>query len=228
MKFSQPSNRETPDPQQPDAQEVFEEVRYEAAQASTDMVVEALQEAAEGQIGPTAHPPRPGWLIFCPHRMVDSVAEVQSAELKAQGIQGVILDLDNTLVLWHQEEMTAEITIWLEELKAAGLKLCILSNSVLGSRSQRIAERIGCAFVRQAAKPSRQGFRKAMQAMETDPAVTAIVGDQMFTDILGGNRSGIYTIMVKPMHVHEFTYTRYVSRPPERLLMGWFRRKGHL
>jgi HAD superfamily phosphatase (TIGR01668 family) len=218
-----------PDPQQPDAQEVLEEALYEASQATPETLAEVLREAEEGQIaGAAGHPPRPGWLIFCPHRMVDSVAEVQAADLMAQGIRGVILDLDNTLVLWHQEEMTAEITAWLEELKAAGLKLCILSNSVLSSRSQRIAERIGCAFVRQAAKPSRQGFRKAMQAMETAPAVTAIVGDQMFTDILGGNRSGIYTIMVKPMHKHEFPYTRFVSRPPEKLLLGWFKRKGLL
>jgi predicted HAD superfamily phosphohydrolase YqeG len=50
----------------------------------------------------------------------------------------------------------------------------------------------------------------------------------MFTDILGGNRSGIYTIMVKPIHKHEFPYTRYVSRPPEKLLLGWFKRKGLL
>jgi len=219
---------QAPDPQQPDAQEVLEEALYEASEASSGTLREVLREAEEGQVVPSVHPPRPGWLIFCPHRMVESVDQVQPAELTAQGIRGVILDLDNTLVLWHQEEMTAEITAWLEELKAVGLKLCILSNSVLGSRSQRIAERIGCAFVRQAAKPSRQGFRKAMQAMETVPAVTAIVGDQMFTDILGGNRSGIYTIMVKPMHIHEFPYTRYVSRPPEKLLMGWFKRKGLL
>ena len=206
----------------------MKEALHEAVQVSPAAILEVVKEAMQGQVVPTAHPPRPGWLILCPHRMVESVAQVRPAELTAQGIRGVILDLDNTLVLWHQEEMAAEITDWLEELKAAELKLCILSNSVLSSRSQRIAERIGCAFVRQAAKPSRQGFRKAMQAMETAPADTTIVGDQMFTDILGGNRSGIYTIMVKPMQKHEFLYTRYVSRPPEKLLLGWFKRKGHL
>jgi HAD superfamily phosphatase (TIGR01668 family) len=223
-----PKNASKTDPQQPSEQEIESEALSEAAHSSPATMAEVMREADAGQIVPTAHPPRPGWLIFCPHRMVDAVDQVQAAQLKAQGIRGVILDLDNTLVLWHQEEMTAEITAWLEDLKAAGLKLCILSNSVLGSRSQRIAERIGCAFVRQAAKPSRQGFDKALRAMETTPAVTAIVGDQMFTDILGGNRSGIYTIMVKPMHKHEFPYTRYVSRPPEKLLLGWFKRKGHL
>lgn len=228
MTTRMPKNVPTPDPQQPSEQEVEQAALYEASQSSPETMAEVMREAREGQVVPTAHPPRPGLLIFCPHRMVESVDQVQAADLKTQGIRGVILDLDNTLVLWHQEEMTAEITAWLEDLKAAGLKLCILSNSVLGSRSQRIAERIGCAFVRQAAKPSRQGFRKALQAMETTPEVTTIVGDQMFTDILGGNRSGIYTIMVKPMHKHEFPYTRYVSRPPEKLLLGWFKRKGHL
>ena len=212
----------------PDPKELASEALREVAHASPADVVEVVKEAIAGQTAPTAHPPRPGWLIFCPHRMVENALEIRAVELWEQGIRGVILDLDNTLVLWHQEEMTVEITVWLEELKATGLKLCILSNSVLSSRSQRIAERIECAFVRQAAKPSRQGFRKAMEAMETTPDVTAIVGDQMFTDILGGNRSGIYTIMVKPMHKHEFPYTRYVSRPPEKLLLNWFKRKGHI
>ena len=67
-----------------------------------------------------------------------------------------------------------------------------------------------------------------MAAMGTLPHNTAIVGDQMFTDIWGGNRAGIYTIMVKPIHPHEFPYTRYVSRPPEKLLLDYFRKRGKL
>ena len=64
--------------------------------------------------------------------------------------------------------------------------------------------------------------------MGTRPAETAIVGDQMFTDILGGNRAGIYTIMVQPIHRQEFVYTRLVHRPPERFLLNLFKRRGHL
>ena len=174
------------------------------------------------------HPERRGLLIFCPHRMVRSVAEVQPQDLKARGIRGVILDLDNTLVPWHKEEMAAEVTAWLQALQAEGFKLCVLSNSILSRRSERIAERLGCPNVRMARKPSRSGFHRALAAMGTTPAATAIVGDQMFTDILGGNRTGVYTIMVQPIHPHEFAYTRYVSRPPERLLLNLFRRRGHL
>ena len=174
------------------------------------------------------HPARSGIMLFCPHRSVASVLEVEPEELKARGIRGVILDLDNTLVRWRQEEMTEEVTRWLAQLQAAGLTLCILSNSILSKRSTRIAERLGALNVSKARKPSRQGFHRALAALGTDPGSTAIVGDQMFTDILGGNRAGIYTIMVQPIHHREFLYTRYLHRPPERFLLRLFRRRGHL
>ena len=148
--------------------------------------------------------------------------------LKEMGIKAVILDLDNTLVKWHQEEIDDDIMVWLKELQHENMELCILSNSVLSRRSERIASRLGCHFVRQAKKPGKQGFLKCMEMMHTTPRETAIVGDQMFTDILGGNRVGIYTIMVTPLQKHEFAYTRYVSRPPERMLMRYFKRKGHI
>lgn len=175
-----------------------------------------------------SHPTRRGLQIFCPHRFVNSVTEVLPSDLKARGIKGLILDLDNTLVLWRREDIATEVLTWLEAVKAAGIKLCILSNSVLSKRSERIAEKLGCPNVRKARKPSKSGFHRALSALGTTPATTAIVGDQMFTDIWGGNRAGIYTIMVKPIHHGEFAYTRFVSRPPERLLLRWFRRGGHI
>ncbi|HZT43019.1 MAG TPA: YqeG family HAD IIIA-type phosphatase [Chthonomonadaceae bacterium] len=182
---------------------------------------------------PNAHaeaerPRRHGWLVFCPHRSAECVLDVTAEELKANGIRGVILDLDNTLVLWQKEEMTEEVVAWLESLKAAGLKLCILSNSILSKRSERIAARLDCPNVRMARKPARSGFQRAMDAMGTTPEQTAIIGDQVFTDVWGGNRAGIYTILVQPIHPREFLYTRFVSRPLERLLLRHFRRRGHL
>jgi HAD superfamily phosphatase (TIGR01668 family) len=174
------------------------------------------------------HPERAGALAFCPHRMVDAVTQIAPEELKGRGIEGLILDLDNTLVLWRKEEMTEEVLAWLQALQQTGIQLCILSNSLFGKRSARMAERLGCHCVRGARKPGRRGFLRAMAEMKTSPARTAIVGDQMFTDILGGNRSGIYTIMVRPLHRREFIYTKFVSRPPERLLLRWFRKRGHI
>lgn len=177
---------------------------------------------------PQTHHERRGLLVFCPHRLVESVLEIAPEALATQGIQGIILDLDNTLVRWQQEEMDEAVMVWLKSLQEAQFRLCILSNSILSRRSERIAARLGCDYVRQARKPSRQGFQRAMALMGTTPDTTAIVGDQMFTDIWGGNRCGLYTIMVLPIHHHEFAYTRYVSRPPERLLLKLFKRHGHL
>ena len=115
--------------------------------------------------------------IFRPDRMVDAVTEVPPAELKIRGIRGLIVDLDNTLVLWQQEEISDEIMAWLMELQKLEIKLCVLSNSVLSTRSVRIAERLGIANVRQARKPAKSGFIRAMEAMGTTPENTAIVGD---------------------------------------------------
>ncbi len=174
------------------------------------------------------HPRRKGVFIFCPHRLVETVWQVSADELLQIGIAGVILDLDNTLVKWQQDEMTEEVTGWLKALQERKIKLCVLSNSMMSKRSETIAAKLNSPYVRHARKPSRTGFEKAMAAMGTVPANTAIVGDQMFTDIWGGNRTGIYTIMVKPIHPREFAYTRYVSRPPEKLLLKYFKRGGHL
>lgn len=174
------------------------------------------------------HPRRKGLLIFCPHRLVETVWQISADELLQVGVAGVILDLDNTLVKWQQDEMTEEVTGWLKALQERKIKLCILSNSMMSKRSETIANKLNSPYVRHARKPSRVGFEKAMAAMGTVPANTAIVGDQMFTDIWGGNRTGIYTIMVKPIHPREFAYTRYVSRPPEKLLLKYFKRGGHL
>jgi HAD superfamily phosphatase (TIGR01668 family) len=160
--------------------------------------------------------------------MVSTITDINPQALKAQGIEGLILDLDNTLVLWQREDIGEAIIAWLDQVKQAGIKICLLSNSFWSKRSERIAERLQCPNVKEARKPGKSGFKRALAALGTPPHSTAIVGDQMFTDILGGNRMGIYTIMVTPMHPHEFVYTRIISRPPERLLLKYFKRRGHL
>ncbi len=173
-------------------------------------------------------PNRRGLMLFCPHRMEESISRISVQELWQRGIRGLILDLDNTLVPWQREELPPEVSGWLEEAKQAGLKLCILSNSVLGRRVARVAAELNAIHIRKARKPGRGGFMRALQALHTRPAQTAIIGDQMFTDILGGNRAGVYTIMVQPIHRREFIYTRFVSRPPERILLRFFRKRGHV
>ncbi|MZP28500.1 YqeG family HAD IIIA-type phosphatase [Heliobacterium undosum] len=155
--------------------------------------------------------------ILKPARRVDAVPQVNVAELVAQGVQGVIIDLDNTLTEWNENHLCPEIACWLEELKCHGIKLCILSNNK-EKRVQTFAETCGATYISNARKPRRRGFLRAMSLLGTTPENTVVIGDQVFTDVLGGNRSGLYTILVNPISRREFIGTRLVRRL-ERLVL---------
>ncbi len=169
-----------------------------------------------------------GISLCCPNKILSSITQVDIDDLIARSIRGVILDLDNTLVEWKHEEVQEAVMQWIENVKSRGLQLCILSNSLRGHRVFRLAEKIGVTAIGQAKKPLQSGFHRAMKALGTTPENTVIIGDQMFTDILGGNRLGIHTIMVHPIHKSEFIYTRFISRPPERILLKYFKKSGHV
>lgn len=164
--------------------------------------------------------------MLCPHRYcAGGVTEVSPEDLKALGIRAVLLDLDNTLVGWQRHDVPGSVLEWLQSLRDAGIKLYLVSNTRFGRRLQQLSERLGIPYVRRAWKPRRRGFRAALAAMEVTPEETAMIGDQMFTDVLGGNRLGLYTVMVQPMARREFFGTK-ISRLFERCLLESFRRRG--
>ncbi|MDD2431077.1 MAG: YqeG family HAD IIIA-type phosphatase [Firmicutes bacterium] len=142
------------------------------------------------------------------------------------GIKGVIVDLDNTLVPWKKDPSyaTIETREWLKRLESAGIDVCIVSNGG-SSRVQSFAAELGIKAVAGVPKPRRTPFRKAMSLMGTSPTETAVVGDQLFTDILGGNRSGCYTVLVTPHDEKEFFYTKIV-RILERRIKKRLQSKG--
>lgn len=153
------------------------------------------------------------WLT--PHWYAPSLADLEVRDLEAAGIRGVILDLDNTLVAWEAAGPTTEVRAWMERLRGAQIRVCIVSNNFRG-RSRRIASDLGVPVVAWAVKPIPWAFRRAMTIMGTAPAQTALVGDQLFTDMLGGNLLGVRTILVDPLSMREFPTTRLV-RAVERL-----------
>lgn len=153
-----------------------------------------------------------------PDSRSDTVYAISLRELRARGIRGVILDLDNTLVPWGAREAPPELSRWISSGRTEGLRFCIVSNN-LGARVERLAAALGVPAVTGALKPRRGALRRALGVMGTTPAETALVGDQVFTDILGGNRLGLYTILVRPQGGREFLLTRPV-RWIERLVLG--------
>ena len=145
------------------------------------------------------------------------MTDIGPAQLVKWGIRGVVLDLDNTLVLWHGLEVSTEVREWVRALHEAGIKMCLLSNTHKPKRVRVVAEDLGIHFVGGGAKPRRRGFRKAIEVMGVKAEETAVVGDQLFTDIWGGNRTGLKTILVEPIASREFWGTKMVQRPLERL-----------
>lgn len=151
-----------------------------------------------------------------PDRLVDSAYDLNPEELLAMGLKGLIVDIDNTLVGWNApaEPWVAE---WIAGLKRVGLSVCLVSNG-RRERVRRFAAAAGAPAVARAKKPTGAGFRRALEILDLPPREVAVVGDQIFTDILGGNRLGLYTILVVPVAAREFFGTR-LSRAAERLVL---------
>jgi uncharacterized protein len=167
------------------------------------------------------------FLQFRPALRAASVTQVSAAFLAARGLRALILDLDNTLVPWHGREVKPEVEAWLKTLHAAGVQLCIVSNTHRPHRLKELAAVLGVQYVPSGGKPRRRGFLRAIQAMGVTADETAVVGDQVMTDIWGGNRCGLLTILVEPLSPVEFIGTRLVSRNVERLLLRYLEKQGH-
>ena len=155
-----------------------------------------------------------------PSSQVATIYDIDLDALRARGIRGVILDLDNTIVPWGAHEIGPRLPTWIAAARAANLQLCIVSNN-RGSRVLSIAGQLGLPVVTWALKPRRRAIRRALVVMGTAPHATALVGDQLLTDILGGNRLGLHTILVRPQSQREFVLTRAV-----RVIEGLFLRGG--
>ena len=153
-----------------------------------------------------------------PHLLFPRLVDVPHELLLAQGISGVILDLDNTLTPWHTLLISADVERWIARMRQCGLQACIVSNAATGNRVRPVAERLGLPWVTRAAKPLPFGFQRGMQLMDTPPEATAIIGDQLFTDVYGGNALGLLTILVDPLTPRESIVTRLLQRPLERLI----------
>jgi len=146
-----------------------------------------------------------------PDLYVESILDLPLEKLYRHGIKAFILDLDNTVTEWNSREIRDEVVAWMKEVKVRGFKACIASNNG-HERVVVVAEGLGIPFVPKAGKPRRRAFRRALQVMGSSVEETAVIGDQIFTDILGGNRMGLFTILVVPINKREFIGTRVMRK----------------
>ena len=157
-----------------------------------------------------------------PEKVYRNLKQIPWSELKSSGIDTALLDFDNTLGKDHATEPEEFSFECIKMIKALGIKCCLVSNAKSG-RSAKIAEMLGVPCVTYANKPGTSGVLKAIALMETTADKSVMVGDQVFTDVIAGNRSGCRTFMVEKLYKSEIWYV-LLKRPFEKLvrLVGKF------
>jgi HAD superfamily phosphatase (TIGR01668 family) len=160
---------------------------------------------------------------FTPRLRVKTIYEIPLDELWLNGVRGIITDLDNTLVGAKEPLATPELIGWLELVKQKGFKVVIVSNNA-ELRVRNFAEPLQIPFIHRAKKPSNAAFHKALQWMELSAVQAVVVGDQMLTDVLGGNRMGLHTILVLPIELLDEGFFTKINRRIEKVLLAMMRK----
>lgn len=163
---------------------------------------------------------------FVPNQYVSSIYKINLEELKEKGMKSIIVDLDNTLVESDRKAATPLLIEWLERLQSLGFQVMIVSNNNK-TRVSQFAIPLQIPFIHRARKPLSAAFRRAMSELDTDADSTVMVGDQLLTDVFGGNRIGLYTILVVPISKAEGFFTK-INRRIERVVFRWMEKHGLL
>ncbi|WP_425145647.1 YqeG family HAD IIIA-type phosphatase [Deinococcus sp.] len=156
--------------------------------------------------------------LLRPRAILPRVQDITPAFLDAHGLRGLLLDLDNTLIPYRSYEDHLEVVRWADELRSGGYALYLLSNATR-ERARIWTQRLGFQGVGLAGKPFPREYRRGLLAVGLPAHQVAMVGDQLFTDVLGGNLCGMFTVMVQPLSDNALPHTR-LTRRLERLVLG--------
>ena len=159
---------------------------------------------------------------FYPDCEADSAYNLPYEKLYELGYRGVMFDIDNTLVP-HGAPATKKAVALFERLREIGFDTTLISNNK-ESRVKPFADAVGSKYLYKAGKPSRKGYEKAMKLMNTRPGTTIFVGDQLFTDVWGAKRSGIFSYLTKPIHPKEEIQI-VLKRRLEAIVLFFYHRK---
>ena len=154
-----------------------------------------------------------------PDFYVHSVREIDLEALRAEGIDTLLMDLDNTLLPRDSGVMSDEMKAWADTLADRGFKVCLVSNN-WHERVKAVADRLGFLIVAKAVKPLPFAFLKALRLTGSTRRQAVVVGDQMFTDVLGGKLVGIKTVLVSPLSQSDLPHTLLLRKIERVLLAG--------
>ncbi|WP_159438290.1 YqeG family HAD IIIA-type phosphatase [Massiliimalia massiliensis] len=138
--------------------------------------------------------------IFTPNLYLHRITDLTPELLAHYGIKGIVLDVDNTLTHHGSQEVSQPVLDWLAQMRNAGMKLTIASNNY-EKRINPFAAKLKLDYISMSCKPMTFAFTKACKKFGLSKKEVALVGDQVYTDILGGNIKGMFTVLVQPFEL---------------------------
>lgn len=155
-------------------------------------------------------------MILYPNAHFNNVREITINFLQNNKINALILDVDNTLID-YDKNLSQDTVEWAENLKKNKIKLYILSNTNKQEKVKEVARKLQVEYIYFAKKPMKSGFRKVQKILNEEPENIGVVGDQIFTDVVGGNRCKMFTILVEPIAEKDIWIT-LIKRPIENAI----------
>ncbi len=157
-----------------------------------------------------------------PKAYLNNVQEITIQFLIENKIKALILDVDNTLIDYYKN-LSDEVIKWAHNLQGQGIKMYILSNTNKKEKVETVAKKLEISYRLFARKPSKSGFLKIQKEINVEPENIGVVGDQIFTDVIGGNRCKMFTILVDPVTPKDYWYTAW-KRPIENKIKQKFKK----
>ena len=151
----------------------------------------------------------------------ESVFKISYEKLWENNIRGLIFDIDNTLTAYDEKQPSPETVKLLGKLCDMGFRLCLLTNNT-NRRLESFNENLKLAGFANALKPFSYGVKKALKKMEVTSSQAAIIGDQLLTDVWAGKRSGVMTVLVRPITQKDFAFVRFKRLIEKRMLKKFF------
>ena len=160
--------------------------------------------------------------LFKPKMRIDKMIDITPEMLNAVGIKALLLDIDNTMTT-HDNPVPAEgVTEWIARMKSQGFMLMVVSNNN-GERVSKFSDLLELDYEVKAGKPLPSGFKRACARLGVRPKDVAVIGDQLFTDMLGGNLLGAYTVLTEPYELESMKFFKF-KRACERFIMKFWRK----
>lgn len=158
-----------------------------------------------------------------PNIYTKSIYSVNYDKLYKQGKRVILFDLDNTLIAYYQNSTTKNLKKLIINIKKKGFDIYIFSNSIKEKKVKKIAKELDIKYNLFSLKPLKYNFKKIIKKNNYKPEEIIIIGDQLFTDILGGNKISITTILVDPQSKNEPFFTRFI-----RIVERYIKKKGNI